>query len=108
MAKLVHGLPIGCQNPLNVLGRGFALVGEKLVKGDIGKDRAPVRGDDELRFWDGIERSGENIEPGRERGVCPQSGKASGSERGEADRRERRRVDRRAGENLAKTENSQN
>ena len=75
---------IGGQDPLNVLERGFALVGEKPLKGYIGKDRAPVRGHDELCFRQGIERSGENIEPGHERGVCPQSGKANGSERGEA------------------------
>ena len=108
MGKRVYGLRIGGQVPLKVLERGFALVGEKPLKGDIGKDRAPVRGDDDLRFRHGIERCGENIEPGRERGVCPQSGKANGSERGKADRRERRRVDRRAGENLDETESGQN
>ena len=108
MCKRVHDSRIGGQVPLNVIERGFALVGEKPLKGDIGKDRAPVRGDDELRFRHGIERCGENIEPGRERGVCPQSGKAKCSERGEADRRERRRVDRGAGENLDETEGSQN
>jgi hypothetical protein len=58
---------IGGQDPLDVIERGLALVGEKSVKGDIGKDRAPVRADDELRFRHGIERSGENVEPGRER-----------------------------------------
>lgn len=99
---------IGGEEPLNVIERGFALVGEKSVKGDIGKDGAPVRGDDELRFRHGIERCGENIEPGRERGMCPQSGKANSSERGQADGHESRRVDRRAGENLDETESSQN
>jgi len=35
----------------------------KAAERDIGKDRAPVCGDDELRFRHSIERSGENIEP---------------------------------------------
>ena len=108
MAKRFCGSRIGGQVSLNLLEPGFALVGEEPLKGCIGKDRAPVRGDDDLRFRHGIERSGENIEPGRERGVCPQSGKPNGRERGKAERRERRRVDRRAGENLDQTKSGQN